>query len=249
MMREGKPAIGRLYLGISKPKRAILGSDFAGEVVAMGQAATQFQVGDNVFGGTATPGCYAEYVCVSVADVIATMPTNISYQEAAPVSSSAITVMTFLLGLGNLKPTDNVLINGASGSVGSYAVQIAKRMGATVTGVCSTANVAMVQSLGADHVMDYTKEDFTQQSPTAPAPRSLPTTRGVDALARIVGRGAHRRAARGFSRWQAAGSRQRWTAGCPYVSPPRAQQGTGDAAPKRCHPFLRPTFRRPSPSQ
>lgn len=162
MMRKGKPYVGRLYLGISKPKTTILGFDFAGEIVETGKNVTAFKVGDKVFGGTTTLGSYAEYTCVNVNDVITTMPDNISYEAAAPVSGSAITVMNFLKGLGKIKAGDKVLINGASGSLGTYAVQIAKQLGAEVTGVCSTSNVKMVQELGADFVIDYTKTDFTK---------------------------------------------------------------------------------------
>lgn len=162
MMRKGKPAIGRLYLGLLKPKRTILGFEFAGEIVEIGNGVTTFAVGDRVFGGTTALGCYAEYVCVSAEDVIATMPENTTFEEASPVSGSAITVMNFLQGKANIKKTDNVLVYGASGGVGSYAVQIAKWLGAEVTAVCGTSNQAMVKSLGADFVIDYTKEDFTQ---------------------------------------------------------------------------------------
>lgn len=164
MMRTGKPYVGRLYLGLSKPKTTILGFDFAGEIVETGKNVTSFKVGDKVFGGTTTLGAYAEYTCVNADDVITTMPENISYQEAAPVSGSAITVMNFLKGLGKIEAGDKVLINGASGSLGTYAVQIAKHLGAEVTGVCSTANTKMVSGLGADFVIDYTKEDFTKNS-------------------------------------------------------------------------------------
>ena len=162
MMRNGKPLIGRLYLGLNKPSRTILGFEFAGEVVEVGTEVTLFKPGDKVFGGTTTLGCYAEYVCVSENDVITTMPSNISYQEAAPVSGSAITVLNFLKGLANIQVNQKVLINGASGALGTYAVQIAKHYGAIVTGVCSTANVEMVKALGADNVIDYTQEDFTK---------------------------------------------------------------------------------------
>jgi len=162
MMRKGNPFIGRLYTGLKAPKRTILGFEFAGEVVDTGTAVTLFKNGDKVFGGTTTLGCYAEYVCVSEHDVLTTMPDNISYAEAAPVNGSAITVMNFLKGLGNIQQGQRVLINGASGGLGTYAVQIAKHYGAEVTGVCSTKNIDLVKSLGADHVIDYTLVDFTK---------------------------------------------------------------------------------------
>lgn len=162
MMRTGKPRIGRLYLGLTKPKQPVLGFDFAGEIVAIGEAVTAFSIGDKVFGGTTTLGCYAEFVCVNVNDVITTIPENTSYEEAAPIASSAITVLNFLKGLAHIKPNDRVLINGASGSLGTYAVQYGKYIGAEVTGVCSTTNLALVKSIGADYVIDYTKTNFTQ---------------------------------------------------------------------------------------
>jgi NADPH:quinone reductase-like Zn-dependent oxidoreductase len=162
MMRIGKPYVGRLYLGINKPKTTILGFDFAGEIVETGKDVTSFNVGDKVFGGTTVLGCYAEYTCVNADDVLTTMPENVSYQSAAPVSGSAITVMNFLKGLAKIKAGDKVLINGASGSLGTYAVQIAKHFGTEVTGVCSTTNLRMVKDLGADFVIDYTNEDFTE---------------------------------------------------------------------------------------
>jgi NADPH:quinone reductase-like Zn-dependent oxidoreductase len=162
MMRKGKPYIGRLYLGLKRPNRPILGFEFAGEIVEVGQGVSLFKTGDKVFGGTTKLGCYAEYVCVSEKEVITTIPENISYEEAAPVSGSAITVLNFLKGMAHIKKNDKVLINGASGGLGTYAVQFAKHIGAEVTGVCSTANVEMVKSLGADRVIDYTKDDFTK---------------------------------------------------------------------------------------
>jgi NADPH:quinone reductase-like Zn-dependent oxidoreductase len=162
MMREGKPKIGRLYLGLKKPKRTILGFEFAGEVVETGNDVTLFKSGDKVFGGTTNLGCYSEYTCVSEHDVITTMPENISYEEAAPVSGSAITVFNFLVGMAKIKSGQKVLIIGASGGLGTYAIQIAKHFGAIVTGVCSTGNANLVKTLGADYVIDYTKTDFTE---------------------------------------------------------------------------------------
>lgn len=162
MMRTGMPKIGRLYLGLKAPKRKIIGFDFAGEVVEIGSAVSSFQIGDKVFGGTTTLGCYAEYLCVSEKDVVAQMPENIGYAEAAPVSGSAITVLNFLQGKGNIQKGQKVLIHGASGGLGTYAVQIAKHFGAEVTAVCSKGNLEMVKALGADHVVDYLKEDFTK---------------------------------------------------------------------------------------
>jgi NADPH:quinone reductase-like Zn-dependent oxidoreductase len=162
MMRKGEPKIGRLYLGIWKPKRRILGFEFAGEVVEIGENVRKFKQGDRVFGGTTGLGCYAEFTCISETDVIATMPENLSYEQAAPVSGSAITVANFLIGLGKIKKGQNILIIGASGGLGTYAIQLAKHAGAHVTGVCSSTNLTMVKSLGADEVIDYTNADFTK---------------------------------------------------------------------------------------
>lgn len=162
MMRKGKPIIGRLYLGIKSPKRTIPGFEFAGDVVEVGNNVTSFKKGDRVFGGTTTLGCYSEYTCISENDVITTIPENISYEEAAPVSGSAITVYNFLVGLAKIKKDQKILIIGASGGLGTYAIQIAKHFGAIVTGVCSTENVSLVKTLGADYVVDYTKTDFTE---------------------------------------------------------------------------------------
>jgi NADPH:quinone reductase-like Zn-dependent oxidoreductase len=162
MMRKGEPKIGRLYLGLRKPKRTVLGFDFAGEIIEIGNQVTSFKVGDKVFGGTTKLGCYAEYVCVDAHDVITTLPHNLSYTEAAPVSSSGITVWNFLMAQVNLQPNQKILINGASGSLGTYAIQIAKAVGAHVTGVCSGANMEWVKNLGADEVIDYTQVDFTR---------------------------------------------------------------------------------------
>ena len=162
MMRKGKPLIGRLYLGIKSPKRTILGFEFAGEVIETGDDVTKFKKGDKVFGGTTALGCYAEYTCVSQNDVITTMPEGISFEEAAPVSGSAITVFNFLVGLAKIQKDQRILIIGASGGLGTYAIQIAKHFGAIVTGVCSTDNVNLVKALGADSVIDYTKGDFTE---------------------------------------------------------------------------------------
>ena len=162
MMRKGKPYIGRLYLGLKRPNKPIFGFEFAGEIVEVGINVRLFKTGDKVFGGTTTLGAYAEFICVNEDGVVTTMPDNISFEEATPVSGSGITVLNYLKGLANIKKNDKVLINGASGGLGTYAVQFAKHAGAEVTGVCSAGNVAMVTSLGADKVIDYNKSDFTK---------------------------------------------------------------------------------------
>ena len=162
MMRKGKPYLGRLYTGLRAPKRKVPGFEFSGQVVATGKDVALFKMGDKVFGGTTGLGCYAEYVCVNEQEVILKMPDNISYSQAAPVTGSAITVMNFLKGLGKIKAGNRVLINGASGALGTYAVQIAKHFGAEVTAVCSNSNLGLVKILGAHHAIDYTTTDFTK---------------------------------------------------------------------------------------
>lgn len=162
MMRTGKPYIGRLFTGIIKPKNAIWGTCFAGEVDAVGAGVTQFKPGDKVFGeNTATFGTYAEYMTIPEDGLLAKMPHALDYETAAAIVDGGITSLNFLQNVGEIKAGQRVLINGASGSLGSAAVQIAKYYGAEVTGVCSSRNVAFVSSLGADAVIDYTQEDFT----------------------------------------------------------------------------------------
>src|SRR5437016_2829247 len=158
---EGTPKIMRLMgVGLRKPKDTRLGVDFAGTVEAVGKSVTQFKPGDDVFGGKG--GAFAEYVCRRAEGAVALKPANITFQQAASVNIAGITALQALRDKGNVQPRQKVLINGASGGVGTFAVQIAKSFGAEVTGVCSTRNVDLVRSLGADHVIDYTKENFTK---------------------------------------------------------------------------------------
>jgi len=158
---EGTPFIMRgLGVGLRKPKDIRLGVDYAGTVELVGKNVTQFKAGDDVFGGKT--GAFAEYICVRLDRGIARKPANLSQEEAASVNIAGITALQGLRDKGKLQAGQKVLINGASGGVGTFAVQIAKTMGAEVTGVCSGRNVEMVKSLGADHVIDYTKEDFTK---------------------------------------------------------------------------------------
>jgi len=158
---EGTPKIMRLMgVGLRKPKDTRLGVDFAGTVEAVGKNVTQFKPGDDVFGGRG--GAFAEYVCPRAYRAVAIKPANITFEQAASVNIAGITALQALRDKGNVQPWQKVLINGASGGVGTFAVQIAKSLGADVTGVCSTKNVDLVRSLGADHVIDYTKEDFAK---------------------------------------------------------------------------------------
>jgi NADPH:quinone reductase-like Zn-dependent oxidoreductase len=158
---EGTPKIMRaLGVGLRKPKDIRLGVDFAGTVETVGKNVTQFKAGDEVFGGR--DGAFAEYVCPRADRAVTLKPANISFEQAASVNIAGITALQAVRDKGKVQPGQKVLINGASGGVGTFAVQIAKSFGAEVTGVCSTRNLEMVRSLGADHVIDYTKEDFAK---------------------------------------------------------------------------------------
>jgi NADPH:quinone reductase-like Zn-dependent oxidoreductase len=159
---KGTPLLMRLESGLLRPKYGVPGYDFAGQVEAVGAGVTNLRPGDEVFG--VAKGTCAEYVRVSE-DKLAIKPVNLSYEEAAALPVSALAALHGLRDAGKLQPGQTVLINGASGGVGTFAVQIAKALGAEVSGVTSTRNVEMVRSLGADHVIDYTKEDFTKGGP------------------------------------------------------------------------------------
>ena len=158
---RGVPYVMRLFIGLRKPKNCRLGVDFAGEVEAVGRDVTQFSPGDEVFG--MHTGAFAEFLCVPV-DRLELKPTNLTFEQAAAVPLAALTALQGLRDVGRLQPTQRVLIIGASGGVGTFAVQIAKSMGAHVTGVCSTKNLELVHALGADHVIDYTTQDFKQSA-------------------------------------------------------------------------------------
>ena len=156
-MLEG--GIGRLIFGLRKPKNTTPGSDFAGTVEAVGRDVTEFKPGDEVFGVRA--GALAEYICVRRNGAVAPKPTNVNFEQAASIPT-ALVALQGLRDTARVKAGQKVLINGASGGVGTFAVQIAKAFGAEVTGVCSTRNLDLVRSIGADHVIDYTKEDYTK---------------------------------------------------------------------------------------
>lgn len=159
---RGRPYLVRLMFGLLKPGRSILGSDIAGRVEAVGSKVRQFKVGDEVFGDLSSCGfgAFAEYVCVPE-KALAHKPANMSFEEAAALPMAAVTALQGLRDKGKIQPGKKVLINGASGGVGTFAVQIAKAFGAEVTGVCSTGKMEMVSSLGADQVIDYRQENFT----------------------------------------------------------------------------------------
>ncbi len=158
---RGHPYMVRMVTGLRKPRRAaILGSDMAGEVESIGKNVTRFSPGDDVFAEVGTGGG-AEYICFSERK-LGLKPANLTFEQAAAVPMAATTALVGIREVGNVQPGQKVLINGASGGVGTFAVQIAKAFGAEVTGVCSKRNLDLVRSIGADHVIDYTQEDFTQ---------------------------------------------------------------------------------------
>jgi NADPH:quinone reductase-like Zn-dependent oxidoreductase len=156
----GRPYVARPTTGLRRPKSNRLGVDFAGTVEAVGQDVTQFTPGEEVFGGR--NGALAEYVCVRAERAVVPKPARTSFEEAAAVPVAALTALQGLRDKGRLQPGQEVLVNGASGGVGTFAVQIAKALGGDVTAVCSTRNVEQARSLGADRVVDYTQEDFTR---------------------------------------------------------------------------------------
>lgn len=165
VFRKGKPFISRFFTGLSRPKYSIPGDVLASEIVEIGKSVTMFKIGDRVYGySTDTLGTHSEYKCLSKDSTIVNIPGSLSYEDAAGIVDGGLTALVFLRDKGKTKNKQSVLIYGASGSVGTAAVQIAISYGAEVTGVCSTTNIEMVQSLGAKRVIDYTKYDFTQEN-------------------------------------------------------------------------------------
>jgi NADPH:quinone reductase-like Zn-dependent oxidoreductase len=165
-MPVGFGLLGRLVFGVSRPRQPILGTELAGEVESVGKGATKFNAGDQVFAFSgAGMGCHAEYKCMPEDGAVALKPTNLAYEEAAALSFGGTTALGFLRR-AKVRSGERVLINGASGGVGTAAVQLAKHFGAHVTGVCGAANVDLVISLGADHVINYAEEDFTASGET-----------------------------------------------------------------------------------
>ncbi|MCP3785660.1 NAD(P)-dependent alcohol dehydrogenase [Micromonospora sp. A3M-1-15] len=183
---RGDPRLARLAMGRSRPRARIRGRDFAGRVEAVGAHVRQVRPGDAVFGdlGEAN-GAFAEYVCVPQ-DLVAAKPANLTPQQAAALPLAGITALLGLRDAGQVRPGHRVLVNGASGGVGTLAVQLAKVLGATVTGVCSTRNVDLVRSLGADHVVDYTREDFTRDAGRHDVVFDLVGNRSLTALRRAL---------------------------------------------------------------
>jgi NADPH:quinone reductase-like Zn-dependent oxidoreductase len=165
-LRKAEPWAVRLFFGLTKPKKHVLGGVLSGEVEVIGKNVTQFKTGDQVFGSTGMSfGAYAEYVCLAEDGILSIKPNNISHVEAATIPFGGTTALQFLKK-ANIKAGQKVLIYGASGAVGTAAVQLARYFGAVVTGVCSTSNIELVRSLGAESVIDYTKEDFTMNGET-----------------------------------------------------------------------------------
>jgi NADPH:quinone reductase-like Zn-dependent oxidoreductase len=166
MQRKGKPYFGRIFVGFTKPRKPILGTEFAGEIESAGKDVTLFKKGDSVFGVTGAGfGCYAEYICMHEAGLLSIKPPGLSDKEAAPVCG-ALAAWNLLKAIANIQNGQRVLIYGASGNIGLAAVQIAKAFGAEVTGVCSSSNFEIVKYLGADKVIDNTEEDFTKNGLT-----------------------------------------------------------------------------------
>jgi len=181
----GRPWVARPMMGLRRPKSQAVGGDFAGTVEAVGRDVTDFKAGDEVFG--VRSGALAEYV--NVINAVAAKPANLTFEEAAALPVAALTALQGLRDKGNLQPGQKVLVNGASGGVGTFAVQIAKALGAEVTAVCSTRNVDRARELGADRVVDYTREDFTRSGEQYDLLLDVAGTRSWRATKRVLRRG------------------------------------------------------------
>jgi len=182
-LRAGKPFIIRFFFGLLRPKRPILGTELAGEVDAAGRGVTQFVVGDHVFGSTPNfrTGAYAEYICLEESAPIAHKPARMTFEEAAAVTDGMILAL-MCLEAANVREAKRIVVYGASGAIGTAGVQLARHFGADVTAVCTTKNVELVKSLGADRVIDYTKEDFTKNGePTTSFSTPWASTRSAGA--------------------------------------------------------------------
>ncbi|MEM7344339.1 MAG: NAD(P)-dependent alcohol dehydrogenase, partial [Chloroflexota bacterium] len=160
--RKGRPFLARLDTGLLKPKNPTLGTELAGVIEAIGQGVTQFKIGDSVFASASGgAGTHAEYICLPEDGALALKPASLSYEAAAAIPYGASTALHFLRDLAAIQKGQTILINGASGSIGTFAVQLAHYYGAEITGVCSTKNMDLVASLGVNNIIDYTKTDFT----------------------------------------------------------------------------------------
>lgn len=167
LMRRGDSLMSRMVLGFRKPRKKIIGTELAGEIEAAGKDVKRLQKGDQVYGFTGFGlGAYAEYACMPEKGSLTAKPANLTYEEAVAVADGATTALFFLKDKAHIQKAEKILIIGASGSIGTYAVQLARHFGAQVTGVCSTTNVEWVKSLGAEKVIDYTKEDFATSGET-----------------------------------------------------------------------------------
>src|SRR4051812_12379942 len=180
---RGVPYVIRLVAGLRGPRREIPGLDIAGQVEAVGENVKQLRPGDEVFGWC--KGAFAEYACAGESNLLP-KPTNLTFEQSAAVGDSAFTALAAVRDHGKVEPGQRVLINGASGGVGTFAVQIAKSLGANVTGVCSTDNVDMIRSIGADQVIDYTKDDFSQTGQRYDVMLDLVGTRSLSACLRML---------------------------------------------------------------
>jgi NADPH:quinone reductase-like Zn-dependent oxidoreductase len=235
---SGEPYVARLMpgsLGLRGPKIGILGGDMAGQVEAVGADVTEFRPGDDVY-ALLTGGGFAEYVSVKQ-DLLAPKPTNLSYEQAAAVPMAAVTALLGLQDVGRLMPGQRVLVNGASGGVGTYAVQIAVALGATVTGVCSAKNSGLVRSLGADEVIDYRTADFTRHDKRHDLMLDIAGGRPAAACRRVLtAKGTLVLVGGPAGRWlQPVGHMFGTLAAAPFVSPRIALADTGRCGTKKEH--------------